>query len=140
MSFKHWPDTIRNTLLFLFFGHFGAKSQSSRLLMMSMAPLCFLLQFRPIKILIKQLFYAIGKPPAILLSLLPAPQQKIMGLDTGLYMRDIYGEDDENHLGVPVDDDDDNDNDDNDDDYDLGDENDYDDVDDDDEYDDEDSY
>lgn len=62
-----------------------------------MAPLCFLLQFRPVKILIKQIFYVIGKPPGILLSLLPAPQQSIMSLNMGQYMRNIYGEDDENN-------------------------------------------
>ena len=42
---------------------------------------------------IKQLFYAIGEPPGILLSLLPAPQQAIMSLDYASAMRGLYGED-----------------------------------------------
>lgn len=55
------------------------------------APLCFVLQARPVKIAMKQLFYTVGKPPAILLSLLPAPQQAIMSLNYGAAMADLYG-------------------------------------------------
>lgn len=55
------------------------------------APLCFVLQARPVKIAMKQLFYTVGKPPAILLSLLPAPQQAIMSLNYGAAMTDLYG-------------------------------------------------
>ena len=62
------------------------------------APMCFLLQLRPIKIIIKQLFYALGHPPGIFLSLLPAPQQAIMSLDYNAAMRDLYGEDATNDL------------------------------------------
>lgn len=43
------------------------------------------------KIAMKQLFYTVGKPPAILLSLLPAPQQAIMSLNYGEAMADLYG-------------------------------------------------
>ena len=55
------------------------------------APLCFVLQARPVKIAMKQLFYTVGKPPAILLSLLPAPQQAIMSLNYDAAMTDLYG-------------------------------------------------
>jgi hypothetical protein len=54
------------------------------------APLCFVLQARPVKIAMKQLFYTVGKPPAILLSLLPAPQQAIMSLNYDAAMIDLY--------------------------------------------------
>ena len=40
----------------------------------------------------KRLFYTIGEPPGIFLSLLPAPQQAIMSLDYGDAMRGLYGE------------------------------------------------
>jgi hypothetical protein len=40
----------------------------------------------------KQLFYTMGEPPGILLSLLPAPQQAIMSLDYGKSMRELYDE------------------------------------------------
>jgi hypothetical protein len=41
---------------------------------------------------IKQAFYAIGEPPGILLSLLPAPQQAIMSLDYARAMKGLYGD------------------------------------------------
>lgn len=53
--------------------------------------MCFVIQTRPAKILIKQVFYGVGTPPGILLSLLPAPQQKIMDLDFNIAMQDLYG-------------------------------------------------
>ena len=40
----------------------------------------------------KQVFYTIGEPPGIFLSLLPAPQQAIMSLNYGNVMRGLYGE------------------------------------------------
>jgi hypothetical protein len=54
------------------------------------APMCFILQARPVKIAMKQLFYCLGKPPGIFLSLLPAPQQAIMSLDYHAAMKDLY--------------------------------------------------
>ena len=54
--------------------------------------MCFFLQLRPVKIMLKQLFYAIGQPPGIFLSLLAAPQQAIMSLNYNAAMRDLYGE------------------------------------------------
>ena len=53
--------------------------------------MCFVLQARPMKIAMKQLFYTAGRPPAIFLSLLPAPQQAIMSLDYGKAVEDLYG-------------------------------------------------
>jgi len=88
----NWPDTIRNFFLFLFFGYFGGRNTASRTLMLLCAPMCFIIQARPVKIALKQLFYAIGKPPSIFLSLLPAPQQTIMSLDYTHALIDIYGE------------------------------------------------
>ena len=44
------------------------------------------------KVAMKQLFYTIGEPPGIFLSLLPAPQQAIMSLNYGNVMRGLYGE------------------------------------------------
>ncbi len=63
----------------------------SRSIMMLGAPACFIIQARPVKVAIKQLFYTIGEPPGILLSLLPAPQQAIMSCDYDEAMRTIYG-------------------------------------------------
>ncbi|KAL3795667.1 hypothetical protein HJC23_002074 [Cyclotella cryptica] len=89
----NWADTTRNSLLFLFFGYFGGRNSFSRTFLLLSAPLCFFIQTRPVKVAIKQLFYAIGEPPGILLSLLPAPQQVIMSLDYAGVMRGLYGED-----------------------------------------------
>ena len=61
--------------------------------------MCFIIQARPVKILIKQLFYGIGKPPGILLSLLPAPQQKIMDIDIKATMEELYGASSKKTLG-----------------------------------------
>ena len=57
------------------------------------APACFISQARPVKIAFKQLFYAIGEPPGLFLSLLPAPQQCIMSCDYNSCLRSIYGDD-----------------------------------------------
>eukprot|EP00584_Thalassiosira_punctigera_P012888 CAMPEP_0172553282 /NCGR_PEP_ID=MMETSP1067-20121228/49842_1 /TAXON_ID=265564 ORGANISM="Thalassiosira punctigera, Strain Tpunct2005C2" /NCGR_SAMPLE_ID=MMETSP1067 /ASSEMBLY_ACC=CAM_ASM_000444 /LENGTH=549 /DNA_ID=CAMNT_0013341443 /DNA_START=72 /DNA_END=1721 /DNA_ORIENTATION=- len=88
----NWADTTRNSLLFLFFGYFGGRNSFSRTFLLLSSPLCFLVQTRPAKVAMKQLFYTIGEPPGILLSLLPAPQQAIMSLDYGETMRALYGE------------------------------------------------
>lgn len=87
----NWPNTVRNFLLFLFFGYFGGCNTTSRTIMLFSAPACFIIQARPIKIAIKQLFYTIGNPPGILLSLLPAPQQAIMSCDDVTSLQSIYG-------------------------------------------------
>jgi len=89
----NWPDTIRNFLLFLFFGYFGGRNAMSRTIMLLGAPSCFIIQARPVKVAIKQLFYTIGEPPGILLSLLPAPQQAIMSCDYDMALKGVYGDD-----------------------------------------------
>ncbi len=88
----NWADTTRNSLLFLFFGYFGGRNSFSRTFLLLSSPLCFLIQTRPMKVAMKQLFYTMGEPPGILLSLLPAPQQAIMSLDYGKSMRELYDE------------------------------------------------
>jgi hypothetical protein len=45
------------------------------------APLCFILQARPVKMWSKMLFYMMVNPPGIVLSLLPAPQQALLSMD-----------------------------------------------------------
>ena len=90
---QNWADTTRNALLFLFFGYFGGRSAFSRAFLLLSAPLCFLIQTRPVKVAMKQLFYTAGEPPGILLSLLPAPQQAIMSCDYAGIMVELYGED-----------------------------------------------
>jgi len=88
----NWADTIRNFLLFLFFGYFGGKNATSRTIMLLGAPACFIIQARPVKIAMKQLFYAIGEPHGLFLSLLPAPQQAIMSCDYDESMKGLYGD------------------------------------------------
>ena len=53
--------------------------------------MCFFIQTRPVKVALKQVFYTVGEPPSILLSLLPAPQQAIMSLKYGAVMKGLYG-------------------------------------------------
>jgi hypothetical protein len=62
------------------------------------APACFILQARPVKIFMKQIFYAIGEPPSIILSLLPAPQQAIMSYHYNEAIVQLYGEGSGNDL------------------------------------------
>lgn len=88
----NWADTTRNSLLFLFFGYFGGRNSFSRTFLLLSSPLCFFIQTRPVKVAMKQLFYTLGEPPGIFLSLLPAPQQAIMSLDYGGVMKGLYGE------------------------------------------------
>lgn len=87
----NWSVTVRNFMLFLFFGIFGGRSTVSRNLLILGAPLCFLLQARPMKLTIKQLFYFCSQPPGILLSLLPAPQQAILNFVQDVELQAVYG-------------------------------------------------
>ena len=89
---QNWADTTRNALLFLFFGYFGGRNPFSRALLLLASPMCFFIQTRPVKVALKQLFYTIGEPPGIILSLLSAPQQAIMSLNYGNIMRELHGE------------------------------------------------
>jgi len=89
--------------------------------------LCFVLQARPVKILLKQTFYALANPPGIFLSLLPAPQQAILSFNENDAREELYGIDKEVvdvEISDEEDDYDESDGDD-DEDYDSGDESDY---------------
>mmetsp|Transcript_32165 Transcript_32165/g.47514 ORF Transcript_32165/g.47514 Transcript_32165/m.47514 type:complete len:563 (+) Transcript_32165:159-1847(+) len=87
----NWSDTIRNFVLFLFFGIFGGRNSVSRNLLILGAPLCFVLQARPMKLALKQLFYFCSRPPGILLSLLSAPQQAILNFLQDVELQAVYG-------------------------------------------------
>merc|ERR1712157_190003 len=52
----NWSDTIRNALLFLFFGYFGIRKNDTftkTIMIYYAAPLCFIIQLRFIKIFFK---------------------------------------------------------------------------------------
>lgn len=88
-----WAVTIRHFLLFIFFGYFGGRTATSRAILLLGAPSVFLLQLRPVKLLLRQAMYAVlDHPPSILLSLLPAPQQSILSLDFKKAMETVYGQ------------------------------------------------
>lgn len=95
-----WSTTIRNSILFLFFGYFGGRNSFSQTLLLLLSPLCFVIQTRPIKLFLKQLFYTMGEPPGIILSLLPAPQQAIMSCDYSAIMKKLYTSDGKNDNDV----------------------------------------
>lgn len=127
---QNWPDTIRNFMLFIFFGLFGGRNSVSRNLLLLGAPLCFVLQARPVKILIKQAFYAMSNPPGIFLSLLPAPQQAILSFNEDEAREELYGSDRTKKIDMDASEDDDDsqdvmDDEDQYDEYDSGDESDY---------------
>ena len=68
-----------------------------RTLMLWGAPMCFILQARPVKMWSKILFYMMMNPPGIVASLLPAPQQAILNFDmeesyAALYMTEAEKE------------------------------------------------
>ena len=117
---QNWPDTIRNVLLFLFFGLFGGRNALSRNIMLLGAPLSVILQARIVKRYLKQAFYACAHPPSILLSLLPAPQQSILKFQYKDVQKVLYPEKKQAAMTaakskkkrrkVPDDDDDDDDN------------------------------
>lgn len=54
------------------------------------APMCFVVQARPIKMWSKVLFYMMINPPSIVLSLLPAPQQAILDFDVDKSYAALY--------------------------------------------------
>jgi hypothetical protein len=89
---QNWPDTIRNVLLFLFFGLFGGRNALSRNILLLGAPLSVILQARIVKRYWKQAFYACAHPPSILLSLLPAPQQSILKFQYDDVQKVLYPE------------------------------------------------
>jgi hypothetical protein len=88
----NWAVTIRHFLLFLFFGWFGGRTPTSRAILLLGAPSVFVLQARPVKFMIKQIVYTLlDHPPGIVLSLLPAPQQKILSLNVDDELDAVYG-------------------------------------------------
>ena len=91
-----WAVSIRSFCLFLFFGWFGGKTPTSRAILLLGAPAVFVLQARQVQLVIKQiLYFVLLKPPGIVLSLLPAPQQMILvvATKTADAMERIYGPD-----------------------------------------------
>jgi hypothetical protein len=91
-----WAASIRSFCLFLFFGWFGGRTPTSRAILLLGAPAVFVLQARQVQLLIKQmLYFLLLKPPSIVLSLLPAPQQQILVVATKSdnAMESIYGPD-----------------------------------------------
>lgn len=85
---------MRSFGLFLAFGYFGGRTVTSRALLYLGAPMCFIIQARPVKLLLKQLVYTLlTNEPGFVLSLLPAPQQACLSLSYGDAMRLIYGAD-----------------------------------------------
>lgn len=66
----------------------------SRAVLLLGAPMCFILQARPVRLMLKETFYLVLRnPPGIILSLLPAPQQAMLALSDDEAMRLIYGDD-----------------------------------------------
>ena len=66
----------------------------SRAVLLLGAPMCFIVQARPVKLMWKELLYLLLRnPPGIVLSLLPAPQQAMLALSDDEAMRLIYGDD-----------------------------------------------
>ena len=84
-------DAVFTFVKFLFFGFFGGKTASSRALLLLAAPLSLIIQTRPAKIWLKTAFYFLSNPPSILLTLLPAPQQTILGVSYEESYAAIYG-------------------------------------------------
>lgn len=59
------------------------------------APLCFILQARPVKMWSKILFYMMSNPPGIIASLLAAPQQAILNFDMEKSYAALYATEEE---------------------------------------------
>ena len=75
---QNWATSIKHAFLFVLFGLFGGRDTFSRNALLAMAPLSFLLQTRPVKLMSKELFYLLSNPPAVLLSFLSAPAKAIL--------------------------------------------------------------
>lgn len=74
------------------------------------APLCFILQARPVKIFTKIAFYMLYDPPSFVLSLLPAPEQTILSLNEDEDYVTLYGPRDVDDEEVDDDEESDDDN------------------------------
>ena len=65
----------------------------SRAILLIGAPMCFIIQARPVKLFWKQFLYVVLRnPPSLVLSLLPAPQQAMLSLSDDDAMQLIYGD------------------------------------------------
>jgi hypothetical protein len=87
-------ETIRNCLLFLFFGYlFGGCNSLSCYLMLWGDPLRFMLQDLPVKMRSKILFYMITNPLGTIIfefTILAAPQQSILNFDRNKSFAALY--------------------------------------------------
>jgi hypothetical protein len=93
LNIEDWNRAMKHCLLFLFFGYFGGRTTLSRTILLLGAPLMILIQTRFMKLYLRQLLYfVLYNPPAIVLSLLPAPQQAILSLNISDAMKQIYDE------------------------------------------------
>jgi hypothetical protein len=93
LNIEDWNRAMKHCLLFLFFGYFGGRTTLSRTILLLGAPLMILIQTRFMKLYLRQLLYfVLYNPPAIVLSLLPAPQQAILSLNISDAMKRIYDE------------------------------------------------
>jgi hypothetical protein len=91
-NIEDWPQTFKHCALFLFFGWFGGRTTLSRTILLLGAPGIFLLQARSIKSYWRRALYALlDHPPAIVLSLFPAPQQAILSLNVASALQTLYG-------------------------------------------------
>ena len=87
-----WVDSIRASVLFLFFGLFGAVSPEARIFLITMSPLTFVCQLRPVKVWARKLFYSSVRPRGILKTLLPVTTQTIIEWNDrskGISYRDV---------------------------------------------------
>ena len=81
----NWGETIRTSLLFLFFGICGATSIEAKILLLAMAPLSFVCQLRFVKLAGRSFFYTSGvvRPDNFFATLLPATTQTILEWNEG---------------------------------------------------------
>jgi hypothetical protein len=76
----------------LFFGWFGGRTVLSRSVLLIGAPGIIVCKARFMKSYLRQVLYALlYHPPAIVLSLFPAPQQAILSLNVRTAMATLYG-------------------------------------------------
>jgi len=88
---QDWFGTIHKCLLFLSLGYFGGRNSFSKKLLLFGAPMTFVVQYRPVKLMIKFMFYQYFiNPPSFLLSLLPAPYQAILSFNFDDSFDELY--------------------------------------------------
>jgi hypothetical protein len=88
---EDWYQTFKHCVLFLFFGGIGGRTALSRSILLIGAPGIIVCQARFMKSYLRQVIYALlYYPPAIVLSLFPAPQQAIVSLNVHTAMATLY--------------------------------------------------